>query len=153
KNLTYKAAKDIGAFKIEQDKEALPIHCRPYSSINKPAVVVSLDHATASVSNYLSQVGDHDLVRMGSALKMCLVADGSADVYPRLGKTGEWDSGAGQVIVECAGGIVIDEQGNPLRYNTKESVINPNFIVIGDTSVDWLQYLTHSNSRDAAKAS
>ena len=78
---------------------------------------------------------------MGSSLKLCLVAEGAADIYPRLGPTSEWDTAAAQAVVEQAGGIVTDTEMRPLRYNTKDSLLNPFFLVIGDNSRDWSAYL------------
>lgn len=73
-----------------------------------------------------------EMTQKGSSVKFCDVAEGSADVYPRFGPTSEWDTAAGQCIVEQAGGKVIDLQGKALRYNTKESLLNPDFLVLGD---------------------
>jgi 3'(2'), 5'-bisphosphate nucleotidase len=83
-------------------------------------------------------VGEHTLVAMGSSLKFCLVAEGEADFYPRLGPTSEWDTAAAQAVVEAAGGAVVDLQGLPLRYNTRPEVLNPQFIARGDPGRDWL---------------
>jgi 3'(2'), 5'-bisphosphate nucleotidase len=77
---------------------------------------------------------------MGSSLKFCLVAEGRADIYPRLGPTCEWDTAAAQCVVCEAGGQVVDLQGKPLCYNTRESLRNPEFLVIGDER--WLDTLT-----------
>jgi 3'(2'), 5'-bisphosphate nucleotidase len=84
-----------------------------------------------------------DTANMGSSLKLCLVAEGQADIYPRLAPTSEWDTAAAQAIVEAAGGLVLDIDFKPLRYNTKASLLNPNFLVIGDETFDWRQVLTH----------
>lgn len=73
-----------------------------------------------------------EVTRKGSSVKFCDIAEGIADVYPRLGPTSEWDTAAGQCIVEQAGGKVVDLQGRALRYNTKESLLNPDFLVFGD---------------------
>ena len=78
---------------------------------------------------------------MGSSLKFCLVAQGRADLYARLGPTSEWDSAAAQCVVEEAGGQVTDTDMQPLRYNTKESLLNPDFFVFGNHSRDWSKYL------------
>ena len=78
---------------------------------------------------------------MGSSLKLCLVAEGAADLYPRLGPTSEWDTAAAQAVVEQAGGRVTDMDRKPLRYNTKETLLNPHFFVFGDHDIDWHQYL------------
>jgi 3'(2'), 5'-bisphosphate nucleotidase len=75
---------------------------------------------------------------MGSSLKFCLVAEGTADVYPRLGPTSEWDTAAAQAVVEAAGGAVLDLLGRPLRYNTRPEVLNPFFVARGDPGRDWL---------------
>jgi 3'(2'), 5'-bisphosphate nucleotidase len=77
---------------------------------------------------------------MGSSLKFCLVAEGAADVYPRLGPTSEWDTAAAQAVVEAAGGRVVDLSARPLGYNTRPEVLNPHFLVFGDPARDWAAY-------------
>jgi 3'(2'), 5'-bisphosphate nucleotidase len=77
-------------------------------------------------------------VEVGSSLKLCLVAEARADVYPRLGPTCEWDTAAGQCVLEQAGGQVLRLDGEPLDYNAREEVLNPHFVGIADTDVDWL---------------
>jgi 3'(2'), 5'-bisphosphate nucleotidase len=104
-------------------------------------VVGSRSHRGASLDHFLANLGDHELVSMGSSLKLCLVAEGKADVYPRLGPTSEWDTAAAHAIVTCAGGYVVDTAGEPLRYNTKADFLNPDFLVYGDAGRDWLRYL------------
>jgi 3'(2'), 5'-bisphosphate nucleotidase len=103
-------------------------------------VVASRSHRGDSLDGLLSRLGPHDLRPIGSSLKLCLIAEGSADFYPRLGLTSEWDTAAGQAVVECAGGHVVDLHGRPLRYNTRDGLINPEFIAYGDSSHDWLGY-------------
>ena len=78
---------------------------------------------------------------MGSSLKFCVVAEGGADVYPRLGLTSEWDTAAAQAVVEQAGGSVVTLDGKPMMYNQKEEILNPYFMVIGPTDHDWLALL------------
>ena len=90
------------------------------------------------VKNYLQDLGTHELTSMGSSLKFCLVAEGKADLYPRLGLTSEWDTAAAQCIVEQAGGHVVTLDNQALKYNTKESLLNPFFMVYGDKSRDWI---------------
>jgi 3'(2'), 5'-bisphosphate nucleotidase len=78
-------------------------------------------------------MGPHELRNAGSSIKLCLVADGSADLYPRLGPTSEWDIAAGQAVVEGAGGQVVElTSGTALRYNTKAGLLNPDFLAYGD---------------------
>ena len=84
---------------------------------------------------------DVELTNMGSSLKLCLVAEGKADLYPRLAPTAEWDTAAAQAVVEAAGGSVVDNKLRPLHYNSKESILNPFFYVIGDKSFAWDEIL------------
>ena len=81
------------------------------------------------------------MMPMGSSLKFCVVAKGDADIYPRLGPTSEWDTAAAQAVVEQAGGAVLELDGKPLSYNTKEDILNPYFLVRGPEDRDWLQIL------------
>ena len=104
-------------------------------------VVGSRSHRGDSLNRFLENLGEHEMVGMGSSLKLCLVAEGAADVYPRLGPTSEWDTAAAQCVVEQAGGYVTDTDMLPLRYNTKDSLLNPYFLVFGDDSRDWSGYL------------
>ena len=92
-------------------------------------------------THFLEKIGEHEIVSMGSSLKLCLVAEGRADLYPRLGPTSEWDTAAAQAVVEAAGGRVTDTAMQPLRYNTKDSLLNPEFFVFGDDTRDWSRYL------------
>jgi len=108
----------------------------------RPARIVgSRSHRGASLDAYLEAIGDFDLVPMGSSLKFCVVAEGGADMYPRLGPTSEWDTAAAQAVVEQAGGKVVTLDGNPMNYNTKEEILNPFFLVIGAADRDWLALL------------
>jgi 3'(2'), 5'-bisphosphate nucleotidase len=104
-------------------------------------VVGSRSHRGELVDAYLEKLGEHVMVSMGSSLKLCLVATGEADIYPRLGLTSEWDTAAAQAVVECAGGKVTQLDGTPVMYNAKEDILNPYFLVFGDTSRDWTSYL------------
>lgn len=104
-------------------------------------VVGSRSHRGASLDAFIENLGDCELVPMGSSLKFCVVAEGGADVYPRLGPTSEWDTAAAQAVVEQAGGSVVTLDGKPMKYNQKEDILNPHFIVIGATDHDWLALL------------
>ncbi len=115
---------------------------------NGPTVTRSRSrHTGPNLRAFLDNLGSHDEVSMGSALKSCLVAEGAADLYPRLGPTSEWDTGAAQCIVTEAGGHFTDTDMHTLRYNTKDSLINPNFFVCGDSSEDWSQYLAEKQQK------
>jgi 3'(2'), 5'-bisphosphate nucleotidase len=104
-------------------------------------IVGSRSHRGTSLDAFLAKLGDHDMVAMGSSLKFCTVAEGKADIYPRLGPTSEWDTAAAQAVVEQAGGKVVELDGNALSYNKKEDILNPWFVVIGPTDHDWLALL------------
>jgi 3'(2'), 5'-bisphosphate nucleotidase len=140
KQVAYLGGARHGAWRIEAGKAREPITVqRP---LRRPVRVVgSRSHAGDSLQRFLANLGSSELVSMGSSLKLCLVADGSADVYPRLGPTSEWDTAAAQAVVEGAGGQVTDTQLRRLRYNTKVELLNPHFLVFGDSSVDWSRYL------------
>ncbi|MDH5408770.1 MAG: 3'(2'),5'-bisphosphate nucleotidase CysQ [Gammaproteobacteria bacterium] len=136
----YFAIKGLGAYKKAGDKKPKRINVR--AKCRQPIVVAgSRDHRTTDFNRFVENMGEHELVCMGSALKSCLVAEGSADIYARLGPTSEWDTAAAQCIVEEAGGLLMDTNMQRLQYNTKESLLNPHFFVFGDQSVDWKSYL------------
>ena len=116
-------------------------------------VVGSRSHRGESLNQFLDKLGEHDMVGMGSSLKLCLVAEGAADIYPRLGPTSEWDTAAAQCVVEQAGGFVTDTGMKPLRYNTKDSLLNPFFLVFGDDSRDWSLICSLSRDRKLATES
>jgi len=135
----YYGTRGLGAF-ISKDggaPEAISV-CTP--AAHPVRVVGSRSHRGELVDAYLNNLGEHVMVSMGSSLKLCLVAAGDADVYPRLGLTSEWDTAAAQAVVEAAGGKVIKTDGTPLLYNAKADILNPHFIVVGDTSRDWTSY-------------
>ncbi|MGH8315160.1 MAG: 3'(2'),5'-bisphosphate nucleotidase CysQ family protein, partial [Steroidobacterales bacterium] len=101
-------------------------------------VIGSKSHRGDSLDALFAKLGPHVFVPVGSALKFCLVAEGAADFYPRLGPTSEWDTAAAHAVVLGAGGRVVEPSGSPLRYNTKPDLLNPHFLVYGDSSRDWL---------------
>lgn len=106
-----------------------------------PTIAVSMSHTDTTTSRFLDRIGKHNLLRRGSLLKCCLIAEGKADFYPRFGKTGEWDTAAGQCILEEAGGTLTDFSGKPLRYNTRRSLTNPSFVACGPAAPDWRSHL------------
>jgi 3'(2'), 5'-bisphosphate nucleotidase len=107
-------------------------------------LVGSRSHRGDSLDALLARIGPHDFVAMGSSLKFCVLAEGAADVYPRLGPTSEWDTAAGHAVLLGAGGRVMQVDGTALRYNRHEGWLNPDFIACGDAAADWAQWLrTH----------
>jgi 3'(2'), 5'-bisphosphate nucleotidase len=138
--VTYFGESDMGAFRQAGDQPPEPIHVTATLK-SAPRVVGSRSHAGEGLKRFLANLGKHELVSMGSSLKLCLVAEGKADIYPRLGPTSEWDTAAAQAVVEAAGGRVTDTSMTRLTCNAKESVLNPHFLVFGDLSEDWSRYL------------
>ena len=108
-------------------------------------VVASRNHGGERLERYLTMIGEQfpEMTRtpVGSSLKLCALAGGGADIYPRLGPTSEWDIGAAQAVLCAAGGGVFCGDGSALTYNAKESILNPEFIAVADAHFPWLQVL------------
>jgi 3'(2'), 5'-bisphosphate nucleotidase len=137
KDKTYFGCAGYGAELRDSESDAVKISVADATA--QPARVVgSRSHRGASLDGFLENLGDYEMHPMGSSLKFCLVAEGAADIYPRLGPTSEWDTAAAQAVVEQAGGSVITLDGKPLSYNSKEEILNPHFLVIGPDDRDWL---------------
>jgi 3'(2'), 5'-bisphosphate nucleotidase len=135
-DLEYSAAAGLGAFRRHDHEPLAPI--RVSAAASPLRIVGSRSHSSPTLAAYARALGDHVLKPMGSSLKICLVAEGEADVYPRLGPTSEWDTAAAQAILECAGGSMMDLQGQPITYNAKDDLLNPHFLAVGDSERDWL---------------
>jgi 3'(2'), 5'-bisphosphate nucleotidase len=118
------------------------LRARRYAG-SKPTVVASRRHGGDRLAGALRALEDAEgapkLQSVGSALKLCLLAEGRADVYPRLGPTSEWDVAAAQVVLEAAGGAVLQLHGAPVIYN-KPDILNPEFVAVADPRHDWLRY-------------
>ncbi len=131
-DLTYYASEGEGAFVIEGSSEPRKINVNSFTMQDSGLrMVCSRSHRGEAVDKYLEQFTEPEIVSMGSSLKLVLVAEGKADIYPRLGPTMEWDTAAAQIVVEEAGGTVISQETQqPMVYN-KENLLNPFFIVFG----------------------
>lgn len=125
----YWGGKEIGAFRESAGKKVLVRSTKPLSN-NKLRVVASKSHLNKETEAFIKQLGDVSLIQAGSSLKMCRVAEGAADVYPRLAATYGWDTAAAHAVVEGAGGSVVDMRGNRLIYSS-QNLLNPHFIVSG----------------------
>ena len=130
KGLLYYASKDGGAWKAEGSGEALRISVRKTASADGLIVVGSRLHSSKEEEEFVSKLTVKEKKSYGRSLKFCAVAEGTADVYPRFNPTMEWDTAAGQCIVEIAGGTVLDTSGRRLKYN-KPSLKNETFIARG----------------------
>ncbi len=125
-----------GAWKLDRAGNRHDVRTqRPARS--RPVVIGSRSHSNQRTRDYFESLGDHTVMSRGSALKFCVVAEGEADLYPRLGPTSEWDTAAGHAVVEAAGGKVTRADGQPLLYNSKPEILNPEFLVIGDPAREW----------------
>lgn len=108
-------------------------------------VVASRSHRDATtdrlIAHFETRFENVEVVSMGSSLKICLLAEGKADLYPRLAPTSEWDTAAAHGVLLAAGGEIVTDQFAPLRYNQKDSILNPHFLALGDGNFDWQQLL------------
>ena len=100
-------------------------------------VAASRSHRTGRANDFIARMGEIEAIGLGSSLKFCLLADGGLDCYPRFGPTSEWDTAAAQAVLEGAGGQVVDLQGRPFRYNCRDTLLNGEFIALGDPALPW----------------
>jgi 3'(2'), 5'-bisphosphate nucleotidase len=126
----------MGTFRREADGDECAI------AVRRPAtaplrVAASRSHRDPRSNDFIARMGPVEPVGLGSSLKFCALADGRIDVYPRFGPTSEWDTAAGQAVLEGAGGAVLDLQGRPLRYNQRGTLLNGAFVAMGDTGLPW----------------
>jgi 3'(2'), 5'-bisphosphate nucleotidase len=129
----YWGAPGIGAFSRHRDAVQCAIKVSPPEAPLR--VVGSRSHFDAATASYLARLRPHVVVGIGSSLKFCLIAAGKADLYPRFGPTSEWDTAAGQAVLEAAGGGVTLLDGRPLRYNCRETLLNGDFVAFSHPGV------------------
>lgn len=133
---------DAGAWRIAANERS-PLSGR--SMTDCPVLISSSRRYTTNLLACEQGLRDHfgyiDRLAQGSALKFCRVADGEADIYPCFGPTSEWDTAAGQVIVEAAGGAMMSLDYKPFRYNLRDTLLNGGFFVLADSKFDWLPVL------------
>ncbi|RDV24867.1 3'(2'),5'-bisphosphate nucleotidase [Alteromonas aestuariivivens] len=135
----YYASKGQGAYK-ESPGENRRIHVRKLQDPRQSTVMIAISRrqARSKVMNRLCAKRVYQTLPLGScSLKACFIAEGKADVFMRLGITGEWDTGACQCIVSEAGGQILAADFEPLTYNQRNSLENPDFVVMGDQRVPW----------------
>ncbi len=147
---TFWAVTGLGAHKVfnGKSKQVQAQEVDPETTCLR--VAISRVQKLETITKFIKPGVDLEFVSMGSAaLKSCLVAEGAADIYIRVGPTGEWDTGAPQVIVEEAGGCILDSEYGELTYNQRESVMNPDFMVVSDKLLDWSTLtIPHTSRRD-----
>lgn len=135
----YYASKGQGAFK-ESPEGTERIKVRKLDKPEDSVVIIAISRRQSreKVFSRMSAKRIYQTLPLGScSLKACFIAEGKADVFMRLGVTGEWDTGASQCIVTEAGGKILAADFEPLTYNQRNSVENPDFVVLGDQRVDW----------------
>ena len=135
----YYASKDHGAFK-QSANESGPIKVKHFSAPDTDVITIAISRRQ-SRENVLSRLNQnrefHTLPAGSCSLKACFIAEGKADMFMRLGVTGEWDTGAAECIINEAGGSIVAVDFNPLTYNQREILTNPNFLVLGDPQINW----------------
>ena len=125
----YWGLRGQGAYKRDNTGHVQRISVAPPGEAKR--VVASKNHLNEDTKAFIDKLGAHELVQAGSSLKFCKIAEGHADIYPRLAPTCEWDTGAAHAVLLAAGGKVETLEGKPLQYG-KEDVLNPHFIASGD---------------------
>lgn len=134
---TFYAARGLGAWKrVAGGTSALKISTIVSGSPLR--VIGSRSHGGEMQAAWLARLScEHTFIPAGSSLKFCRIAEGAADIYPRLGPTSQWDTAAAQAVLEEAGGVVLDPSGRPLRYGLDRPTLNPHFIALGDASIQY----------------
>ena len=134
----------LGAFRRDGDDDVV-LRAR-VPAVPPLRVAASRSHrdprSEAFIARMLRDVGGVEPLGLGSSLKFCRLAEGGMDVYPRFGPTSEWDTAAGQCVLEGAGGCVLDPTGRPLRYNQRDTVLNGDFIALGDPGLPWREWVS-----------
>lgn len=146
--VAYAAARGSGAFRQTAGGSRSALHVAPRAP-TPPAplrVLASRSHADAALDRMLERLAPVIRISVGSALKFGLLAEGQADLYVRRGSTSEWDTAAGHAVVLEAGGVVVDFTGRALRYNERDTLINPSFIAYGDAGQDWIARLAEPSA-------
>ena len=144
---TWLGIGNTGSWRIENG-ERIPINCRPMA--DSPVLISSSRRFTpdmlACEDGLRAHFGQVQRLSQGSAMKFCRVAEGQADIYPCFGPTSEWDTAAGQVIVEAAGGAMMSLEFEPFRYNQRNTMLNGGFFLVADREFEWRPVLKAATS-------
>ena len=140
----YWASDTLGTFKgLGQNH---PLRLNHSIALSQLRIVASRNHQHPQLQQLLTMLPSHELINIGSSLKFCHIAQGQADLYPRLGPTSEWDTAAAHCILNNAGGDILTLDGQSLRYNSKDSLLNPAFVAIANPDSPWLKDLMQTMS-------
>lgn len=132
--VVYTGLRGDGSYKIDGDNKT---KIEAVFEGEKPMVVASRSHKNEETQKFLDLMGEHDEMSMGSSLKMCLVAEGKAMLYPRYVPTYLWDTAAADAVVRAAGGEMCNLKGGSLVYDPRENMKNPFFVAATKNSIDW----------------
>lgn len=132
-DLMFSAIQGGGAFKQSNDVEKQSIHIHQHPVM--PLKIVGSRSHDENLTQWLKRFSDYEILPMGSSLKLCLVAEGIADIYPRLGPTSLWDTADGHIVLKEAGGYLIQLNGEELNYSNTSELLNPFFLAIGCSSL------------------
>ncbi len=133
-DVIYAAAPDLGAWKIGSDRRKTALISNPGDRDTTLRIIGSRSHGLDTLQRWLDQLNQpYQLQSVGSSLKICRVAEGLADVYPRLGLTSQWDIAAAQCVLEHAGGCILTATGTPLLYGADRPALNPWFLALADS--------------------
>lgn len=132
----YFAARGLGAWKQAGKGARRRIRVASRRADQPLRVIGSRSHGGEALAGWLARLeSPHTFVAAGSSLKFCRIAEGKADIYPRTGPTCQWDTAAGQAVLQEAGGRVLDRDGRPLTYGLARPMLNPPFVALGEISV------------------
>lgn len=130
-NATYIAAEGLGAWRHDESGTALALKTHLHTEGDPLRVLASRSHHSPETEAFIARLSAPvTLIRSGSSLKFCTLAAGAGDLYPRFGPTSQWDTAAGQCILEQAGGLVLTVEGEPMRYGLDLPLRNPSFIAL-----------------------
>jgi 3'(2'), 5'-bisphosphate nucleotidase len=138
----WQAARGLGAERVAADGRVQPLRVREHRPGTPWRLLRSRSHPSPHLQGWIERLEQHGAVvqeAVGSSLKFCRIAEGTADLYPRLGPTSLWDTAAAQAVLCEAGGAVIRFDGTALRYDDTRELINPWFIACGRSRLDWTQ--------------
>lgn len=138
--VVWHAQRGEGAWRREGERDAAVRTRR--APVAPLRVAASRSHRDANTEALLVRMGEIELVAQGSSLKFCRIAEGALDVYPRLGPTSEWDTAAGQCVLEAAGGVLLAaDSGEPFRYNQRPRLLNGDFVALCDAELPWRDWV------------
>ena len=129
----WKGAEGVGALCVDAEGRSENMQVSTHQPGTPWKIFASRSHLGPHTLAWMEALGEYELIRMGSSIKLCLVAEGKGDLYPRLGPTCLWDTAASHAIINAAGGQLLTPEGVELSYADTSETLNPHFIVYGGT--------------------